>query len=80
MTDPNCSGPMCGYVGPDSAAKPGMCTGTAGYISNAEINRIIRNGGNIQSWFDAKTMTDYLIYEGKSLVLAPYTHQRLAGN
>ncbi|KAI0376688.1 class V chitinase-like protein [Hypomontagnella monticulosa] len=68
MTDPNCSGPMCGYVGPDSAAKPGMCTGTAGYISNAEINRIIRNGGNIQSWFDAKTMTDYLMYEGTEWV------------
>ncbi|KAK6067276.1 Killer toxin subunits alpha/beta 6 [Seiridium cupressi] len=68
MADPNCSGPICGFVGPESAAKPGICTGTAGYISNAEINRIIRDGGDIRTWFDTETMTDYLIYEGTEWV------------
>ncbi|KAF2138204.1 glycoside hydrolase family 18 protein [Aplosporella prunicola CBS 121167] len=68
MTDPNCSGPMCTYIGPESKAKPGICTGAAGYISNAEINRIIRDGGKIKHWFDESTMTDLLVYEGTEWV------------
>ncbi|KAK7753974.1 hypothetical protein SLS62_004073 [Diatrype stigma] len=64
MTDPNCSGPMCTFVGPESAAKKGMCTDTAGYLGNAEIDRIIKGGGDIQSWYDEETMSDYLVYEG----------------
>lgn len=55
---------MCTFVGPDSGAKPGKCTDAAGYIANAEIERIIKDGGAVKSWFDEKTMTDYLIYEG----------------
>ncbi|KAI0901325.1 class V chitinase-like protein [Annulohypoxylon nitens] len=68
MTDPNCSGPMCTFVGPDSGAKPGKCTNAAGYIANAEIERIVKDGGAVKSWFDEKTMTDYLIYEGTQWV------------
>lgn len=73
MTDPNCSGPMCTFVGPESGAKPGMCTNTAGYIANAEIERIIRDGGVIKTWFDNETMTDYLVYESAFILntLAP---------
>ncbi|KAF2157187.1 glycoside hydrolase family 18 protein, partial [Myriangium duriaei CBS 260.36] len=41
MTDPLCTGPMCHYGGPDSTAIPGVCTKTAGYLSNVEINSII---------------------------------------
>lgn len=37
MVDPNRKGPMCKFVGPESAAAKGECTDTAGYLSNAEI-------------------------------------------
>lgn len=59
---------MCTYVGPESAAKPGMCTNTAGILSNAEINSIIRRGGDERTWFDDESMTDFLVYEGTKWV------------
>lgn len=31
MTESGCTGPMCTFVGPDSAAALGECTQTAGY-------------------------------------------------
>jgi hypothetical protein len=43
MTDPSCSHANCTFVGPASSATPGRCTETPEYISNAEINEIIRN-------------------------------------
>ncbi|EHK17714.1 glycoside hydrolase family 18 protein [Trichoderma virens Gv29-8] len=33
--------PHCTFKGPNSTATPGECTGTAGYIANAEIEEII---------------------------------------
>lgn len=59
---------MCTYVGPESAAKPGMCTNTAGILSNAEINSIIRQGGDERTWFDDESMTNFLVYEGTEWV------------
>jgi hypothetical protein len=43
MKDPNCKGPMCEYTGTASASEalPGPCTGTRGYIANAEIEEFI---------------------------------------
>ena len=41
MTKAGCTGPMCGFAGPESAAAKGRCTQTAGYISNREIYDII---------------------------------------
>jgi chitinase len=41
MTTPGCTSPDCTYTGPDSTATKGECTGTAGYISNAEIDRLL---------------------------------------
>ncbi|KAJ2254356.1 hypothetical protein GGI13_002204 [Coemansia sp. RSA 455] len=40
QVDPNCFGPDCKFTGPDSGATPGPCTGTPGYVSLAEIQRI----------------------------------------
>ncbi|KFY19639.1 hypothetical protein V491_04321 [Pseudogymnoascus sp. VKM F-3775] len=68
MTDPNCAGPMCTFVGPQSAAKKGLCTDTAGYISNAEIDTIISQGGAIKTWSDKVTATDFLVYGGTEWV------------
>lgn len=44
MTKAGCTGPQCGFTGPASSAKKGRCTDTNGYISNAEIDEIIRSG------------------------------------
>ena len=43
MAKAGCSGPMCTFLGDrlNSQAKKGRCTGTSGYISNAEIEEII---------------------------------------
>ncbi|VTO88650.1 unnamed protein product, partial [Fusarium graminearum] len=42
MADKSCTGPDCLFTGSfeESEAEPGQCTGTGGYISNAEINEI----------------------------------------
>jgi GH18 family chitinase len=37
MAQAGCTGPMCLYLGPVSAAAPGRCTETPGYITLAEI-------------------------------------------
>ncbi|KAL2256037.1 hypothetical protein VTK26DRAFT_2286 [Humicola hyalothermophila] len=61
MTDPDCTGPMCTFVGPESGAEAGRCTGTAGYISNAEINEIIRKDPDARTWVDAETDSQILV-------------------
>ncbi|OCK75262.1 glycoside hydrolase family 18 protein [Lepidopterella palustris CBS 459.81] len=62
MTNSGCTGPMCTYTGPLSGATPGICTQTAGYISNAEINDIIARNGNIQQFKDIKSDSNILVY------------------
>jgi len=44
MVEPGCTGPECKYIGPESGARRGFCTGTPGYLSDAEINQIIKDG------------------------------------
>ncbi|EQL02078.1 Glycoside hydrolase [Ophiocordyceps sinensis CO18] len=44
MASAACTGPQCGFTGPASTAKKGRCTDTHGYVSNAEIDEIIRLG------------------------------------
>ncbi|KAL4896950.1 glycoside hydrolase [Aspergillus ambiguus] len=63
MEEAGCTGPMCKFVGPESAAKKGRCTQTAGYISEAEIKEIIENNPSAQTSFDAVTQSDYLVYD-----------------
>ena len=60
MTDPGCTGPMCTFVGPESAATKGECTNTAGYIANAEIDKIIADGG--RAYYDTNSESDILVY------------------
>lgn len=51
ITTAGCTGPMCTtYTGGESGAYPGPCTGTPGYIANAEINAILSGTG---SWEDS---------------------------
>ncbi|KAK3358161.1 killer toxin alpha/beta [Lasiosphaeria hispida] len=67
MSQAGCDGPMCTFLGDkfNSQAKKGECTDTAGYISNAEISRIIaeRNESAIGWWHDSDSESDILVYE-----------------
>jgi len=62
MTTPGCDGPSCTYTGPLSGAKPGRCTGTSGYISNAEIKEIIANNPSARTFADG-TSSNILVYD-----------------
>lgn len=43
-------------------AKPGRYIETGGYISNFEINKIIKKDSTIKSWYNKDTDSDYLVY------------------
>lgn len=67
MQDENCSGPFCTFAGGrgQSQAYKGRCTGTGGYISNAELNEIIGNHGSfsiVKSFVDSTSNSNILMY------------------
>ncbi|KAL2812126.1 glycoside hydrolase superfamily [Aspergillus cavernicola] len=66
ITISGCTGPMCTYTSRESGAYPGPCTGTAGYIANAEINAILDRTG---TWKDSsgalQLITFYKLYFNK---------------
>ena len=65
MSNPSCSGPFCTYTGArdHSNAYPGYCTGTPGYISNAEIRDIIDDGQwTVKTSYDTLSDSNILIY------------------
>ncbi|KAL4903811.1 hypothetical protein BDW74DRAFT_185906 [Aspergillus multicolor] len=68
MTDASCTGPMCTFTGPESGATPGMCTDTAGYIANAEIDLLIDSDNSTQVLFDGATDSDIIIYDSTQWV------------
>lgn len=72
MTEAGCSGPDCTFTGPDSGATPGICTLTAGYISDAEINAIAV-ANNISSTYDG-SFSNILVYNDTQWVayMDPY--------
>jgi hypothetical protein len=65
MAQVGCTGPMCSFLGDKSKsfAAPGQCTSTAGYISNAEIDRIMRSRSGVQSFHDGPSNTDIVVYD-----------------
>ena len=62
MTTAGCTGPMCTYTGPSSGATPGRCTGTAGYIGNAEINEIIQTNPSATVTALGDDLSSILVY------------------
>ena len=81
MTTPGCTGPTCTYTGGVSGAYPGPCTGTAGYISNAEINAILGGTGtwrtqsgalqsisSYSSYFDNGSQSNVAVYDSTQWV------------
>ncbi|KAK4246406.1 glycoside hydrolase [Corynascus novoguineensis] len=78
MAQSGCWGPNCQFTGDrlNSNAKPGRCTGTPGYISNAEIDEIMAAEGSLQarsgrvvtSFIDTSSNTDVLVYDDNQWV------------
>ncbi|KAJ5219441.1 uncharacterized protein N7498_001540 [Penicillium cinerascens] len=63
MTEAGCSGPMCTYTGPASGAYKGPCTGTAGYLANAEIAYANATLANPAYTFDTASYSDILVFD-----------------
>ncbi|KAG8408038.1 hypothetical protein J3459_018274 [Metarhizium acridum] len=55
MAEAGCYGPLCKFTGTPrrSYAAKGRCTGTSGYIANAEIEEILTSGRVNKQWRDA---------------------------
>ncbi|KAL5425231.1 hypothetical protein PMIN04_002728 [Paraphaeosphaeria minitans] len=71
MVDPACTGVTCKFTGSrtQSDAEPGGCTGTSGYIADAELHSIIAAdewGGEeiVQTWYDSKSDSNMLTWDG----------------
>jgi hypothetical protein len=86
MSKIGCEGPDCTFQGErnQSPAKPGECTETAGYISDAEIIQIMKNadagfdGTTYHSYYDASSDTDILVYDDWEWAawMSPITKER----
>lgn len=59
MTTEGCTGPSCTW---DAAGLAGECTGTAGYLANAEINEILSDNPSATKLFDSGSDSDILVY------------------
>lgn len=74
MASAGCWGPQCTYLGDkiNSPAKKGVCTGTGGYIADAEIGEIVgdrkRAGRVVTSFVDASSNSDILVYDNDEWV------------
>jgi chitinase len=73
MNDASCSGPLCTFAGDrnHSMAYAGSCTETGGYISNAELNDIIKDHGNysiVKSSIDKASDSNILMYGNSGAV------------
>ncbi|KAF3480459.1 killer toxin alpha/beta [Arthroderma uncinatum] len=70
LLEEGCTSPDCRFSGDrtHSTAKEGPCTGTAGYISNAEIDQIINNNDNVKTWYDRESASNIMTYDGKEWV------------
>lgn len=62
MTEAGCTGPMCTFVGKESGAARGRCTGEAGYIALAEIDEILDQNPTAKTWYDEESDSDILGY------------------
>ncbi|KAJ5662800.1 hypothetical protein N7507_003531 [Penicillium longicatenatum] len=67
MTDKDCKGPECTFVGKESGATKGLCTDTAGYLSNIEINDLIAQANGDDNYNDI-TINEQYEDEGDILI------------
>ncbi|KAB5511420.1 hypothetical protein GE09DRAFT_690361 [Coniochaeta sp. 2T2.1] len=78
MEQPGCWGPACKFTGTraESHATPGRCTGTGGYLADAEIGEIISGvaGGKrrasrvVTTFLDAGSNSDIVVYDNNQWV------------
>lgn len=68
MSQAGCWTEQCTYTGPESGAYKGRCTGTAGYISDFEINEILAHGSSAESHFDARSYSDIVVFNNTQWV------------
>jgi chitinase len=63
MTTPGCYGPMCTYTGPESGARKGACTGTAGYLADGEIEQVLRANSSVSVHELDDSFSNILVYD-----------------
>lgn len=66
MANAGCWGPDCLFTGDrsNSDAKKGKCTGTAGYVADAEIGEIMKDPRRVvKSYIDTSSNSDVLVYD-----------------
>uniref|UniRef100_A0A0L0NAP9 chitinase n=1 Tax=Tolypocladium ophioglossoides (strain CBS 100239) TaxID=1163406 RepID=A0A0L0NAP9_TOLOC len=66
MAEADCHTPNCFYTGTPlhSNAEKGPCTGTAGYIANAEIQAILKNSSRVnEHYVDRTSNSNILVYD-----------------
>ncbi|KAI0868461.1 hypothetical protein GGS24DRAFT_482282 [Hypoxylon argillaceum] len=66
MSTPGCTTELCTFTGTaaHSNAAPGVCTGTAGFIGDAEIDAILQDASRVTNHYvDAASDTDVLVYD-----------------
>jgi GH18 family chitinase len=71
MADPGCWGPNCQFTGDrlNSNAKQGKCTGTGGYLADAEIAEIMADTSRVvKSFVDTTSNSDILVYDNDEWV------------
>ncbi|KAF7554695.1 hypothetical protein G7Z17_g2698 [Cylindrodendrum hubeiense] len=71
MAEIGCYGPNCLYTGDrlNSEATKGICTGTAGYIADAEIYEIIEDSSRVvKSYLDSTSNSNILVYDDNQWV------------
>ncbi|CAG8003003.1 unnamed protein product [Penicillium nalgiovense] len=72
MADPDCDGPLCKFTGSrlHSNADKAECTDTAGYISNAEINRLLNHNSSRvnKHYIDTHSHSKIMVYDDTNWV------------
>ncbi|KAJ8126287.1 hypothetical protein O1611_g7351 [Lasiodiplodia mahajangana] len=62
MTEAGCWTELCTYVGPDSGAEPGICTGTAGYLADYEISLINSENPSSDLLWDSASFSNIMVW------------------
>lgn len=62
MTEAGCWTEMCEYVGPDSGAEPGICTGAAGYLADYEMNLIASENPSAELFWDSASYSNIMVW------------------
>ncbi|KAL4879073.1 hypothetical protein BJY04DRAFT_229417 [Aspergillus karnatakaensis] len=83
MAEAGCWGPECLFTGDrlNSNAKKGKCTGTAGYLADAEIEEILADPSRVVAKFvDSSSNSDILVYDDNEWVgyMSPATKRTRA--